>query len=134
MSKQPSKILPRRHPSSREPIEEESTYHSPVRCRKFMVWVKKKRCCHCQEPGPNDPAHVGGLREGKGRGIKVDDLRCVSLCRKCHDFYDEKGYLWIWSGAFVEGQRRRHTEHEMLRMNVEYLIDWFRETRVVSAA
>ena len=61
----PSKVLPRRHPSDGEPLEEESTYHSPVRCRKFMDWVKKKRCCHCQEPGPNDPAHVGGLREGK---------------------------------------------------------------------
>lgn len=49
----------------------------------------------CKIQGYSQAAHIGGLKEGKGTGKKVDDSLCFPLCcdrpdvQGCHSKHDQ---------------------------------------------
>jgi hypothetical protein len=55
--------------------------------REFLDWVKGFPCARCGAAPPSDPHH---LRSG-GMGLKCHDYESLALCRKCHDFVENKG-------------------------------------------
>lgn len=59
----------------------------PTRSASYLDFVRAKPCCSCHAEAPSDPHHYGS----SGIGQKTDDLRCVPLCRRCHDcFHDHR--------------------------------------------
>jgi hypothetical protein len=51
-------------------------------------------CVVCRREGRTQAAHLGGLADGKGRGLKVPDTHLAALCgdgpltRGCHTLFD----------------------------------------------
>lgn len=103
-------LPPRRHPVTKEEAGPARCV-PPVRTPKFMEFVRKHPCCHCHAPPRSDPHHVG--REGLSQ--KVDDLRCVPLCRMCHDHLERHGTLWTW---------HLYTRGKLAQVQVELLVAW----------
>jgi hypothetical protein len=48
----------------------------------------------CCTDGETVPAHSNAADDGKGRGIKADDIFCAAACHACHDFVDRRGNEW----------------------------------------
>jgi len=66
----------------------------PSRSARYLAFVRERSCCACAAPGPSDPHHWALKGSGNGgMGMKVDDLRTVPLCRRCHDYYHAHGHL-----------------------------------------
>ena len=67
--------------------------------------VTRIACVRCGVWGYNQGAHMGGLAEGKGRGLKVSDARVAALCGPrvgipgCHaevgDGRGDEGLKWV---------------------------------------
>lgn len=84
-----------------------------VRNAGYLAFVRKRACCSCGIGGPSDPHHHGP----RGVGQKADDLRCVPLCRPCHEH--------ITVAHVLPGMSREQTELLIARHNLELLIEWF---------
>ena len=56
----------------------------PVRDPEYRRWVKRLPCAACGRTWGIDPAHTGP----HGLGQKSSDLKCIPLCRRCHDAFD----------------------------------------------
>ena len=56
----------------------------PVRDREYRRYVKQHPCVACRKTWRVDPCHTGP----HGIGQKACDLKCIPLCRTCHDLYD----------------------------------------------
>lgn len=56
----------------------------PIRDALYTRWIKTHPCCACHAWWAIDPCHTGPHSHGK----KGCDLRCIPLCRKCHDAFD----------------------------------------------
>ncbi|WP_228730812.1 hypothetical protein [Acinetobacter sp. F9] len=58
-----------------------------MRNQKRLAAIRKLPCIRCGNPN-SQAAHSNSSRDGKGRGIKADDSKTVSLCFKCHAAFD----------------------------------------------
>lgn len=58
-----------------------------MRDAKRLAAIRKLPCIRCGNPD-SQAAHSNSSRDGKGRGIKADDSKTVSLCFKCHAAFD----------------------------------------------
>ena len=58
-----------------------------MRDAKRLAAVRKLPCVRCGHPD-SQAAHSNSAKHGKGRGIKADDSKTVSLCFKCHAAFD----------------------------------------------
>src|SRR3974390_1672224 len=64
------------------------------RSETYRRYIASLPCAHCGLEGYSQAAHVGGLAEGKGGGLKVSDARCIPLCGDrpevagCHTKFD----------------------------------------------
>ena len=58
-----------------------------MRDSKRLAEIRKLPCIRCGNPN-SQAAHSNSSRDGKGRGIKADDSKTVSLCFKCHAAFD----------------------------------------------
>ena len=56
----------------------------PARDPEYRRWVKRLPCAACGRTWGIDPAHTGP----HGLGQKSSDLKCIPLCRRCHDAFD----------------------------------------------
>lgn len=61
--------------------------NAPMRSPAFLAFVRQHPCAICGAAGPSEAHHYGP----RGMGQKTDDLRCVPLCRRCHDQWHTKG-------------------------------------------
>jgi len=58
---------------------------STPRDRPYLDWLRTQPCVACAFPHGCDPSHHGR----HGMGIKASDLDAVSLCRRCHDHWEQ---------------------------------------------
>jgi len=58
-----------------------------MRDAKRLAAIRKLPCIRCGNP-QSQAAHSNSSRDGKGRGIKADDSKTVSLCFKWHAAFD----------------------------------------------
>ena len=58
-----------------------------MRDAKRLAAVRRLPCVKCGNPN-SQAAHSNSSRDGKGRGIKADDSKTVSLCHSCHFQFD----------------------------------------------
>ena len=58
-----------------------------MRDAKRLAAVRKLPCVRCGHPD-SQAAHSNSAKHGKGRGIKADDSKTVSLCFSCHAAFD----------------------------------------------
>ena len=58
-----------------------------MRDAKRLAAVRLLPCVKCGNPD-SQAAHSNSAKHGKGRGIKADDSKTVSLCFKCHAAFD----------------------------------------------
>lgn len=56
----------------------------PVRDSDYRRFIKRLPCVACLKSWGIDPAHTGP----HGIGQKACDLKCIPLCRRCHDAFD----------------------------------------------
>ena len=56
----------------------------PIRDAEYRRFIKRLPCVACLKTWWIDPAHTGQ----HGTGQKSCDLKCIPLCRRCHDLYD----------------------------------------------
>lgn len=58
--------------------------------KKYIEWIRSLPCLVCQRTAPSDPHHI--VPEGHGgKGVKVDDTRCIPLCHEHHNEYHNQG-------------------------------------------
>ncbi len=50
----------------------------------YRRFIKRLPCVACLRTWRVDPAHTGP----HALGVKACDLKCIPLCRKCHDQFD----------------------------------------------
>jgi hypothetical protein len=60
----------------------------PVRDPLYRRFIKRSPCVACLKTWGVDPCHTGP----HGTGQKACDLKCIPLCRKCHDAFDADPY------------------------------------------
>ena len=60
----------------------------PVRSPEYRRFIKRLPCLGCLKAWGIDPAHTGPHAYGR----KACDLKCIPLCRKCHDQFDADPY------------------------------------------
>lgn len=61
------------------------------RSRKLLDAAKGQSCQNCgADDGTIVCAHSNLYEDGKGKGMKADDLMTAHLCIKCHSWYDLK--------------------------------------------
>ena len=58
-----------------------------MRDAKRLTAVRLLPCVKCGQ-SDSQAAHSNSSRDGKGRGIKADDSKTVSLCHSCHFQFD----------------------------------------------
>ena len=58
-----------------------------MRDSKRLAAIRKLPCVRCGGPD-SQAAHSNSSRDGKGRGIKADDSKTISLCQSCHFQFD----------------------------------------------
>lgn len=58
-------------------------------------------CVCCGREGMTQAAHIGGLEDGKGFGIKVADSRIAALCVDCHQELDQHKMVDPPEDAFI---------------------------------
>ena len=58
-----------------------------MRNPKRLAAIRKLPCIRCGNPN-SQAAHSNSSRDGKGRGIKADDSKTISLCHSCHFKFD----------------------------------------------
>ena len=58
-----------------------------MRDAKRLAAIRKLPCIRCGSPN-SQAAHSNSSRDGKGRGIKADDSKTISLCHSCHHKFD----------------------------------------------
>jgi hypothetical protein len=58
-----------------------------MRDAKRLAAVRLLPCVKCGH-SDSQAAHSNSSRDGKGRGIKADDSKTVSLCHSCHFQFD----------------------------------------------
>lgn len=58
-----------------------------MRNQKRLAAIRKLPCIRCGNPN-SQAAHSNSSRDGKGRGIKADDSKTISLCHSCHFQFD----------------------------------------------
>ena len=58
-----------------------------MRDSKRLAEIRKLPCIRCGNPH-SQAAHSNSSRDGKGRGIKADDSKTISLCHSCHFKFD----------------------------------------------
>ncbi|MDH1697792.1 hypothetical protein N5I05_04390 [Acinetobacter johnsonii] len=58
-----------------------------MRSPKRLAEIRKLPCVRCGNPN-SQAAHSNSSRDGKGRGIKADDSKTISLCHSCHFKFD----------------------------------------------
>jgi hypothetical protein len=68
----------------------------PYRCRAWLEAVASLPCVRCNAEGRTQAAH---RNEGKGMGMKTDDMLTAALCFECHTAID--------SGPAMTRQERR---------------------------
>lgn len=56
----------------------------PVRDPEYRRFIKRLPCSACLKTWGIDPAHTGP----HGIAQKACDLKCIPLCRKCHNAFD----------------------------------------------
>jgi len=56
----------------------------PVRDPEYRQFIKRLPCVACLKTWRVDPAHTGP----HGINQKACDLKCIPLCRKCHEAFD----------------------------------------------
>ena len=56
----------------------------PVRDPQYRRFIKRLPCVACLQTWGVAPAHTGP----HGMAQKACDLKCIPLCRKCHDAFD----------------------------------------------
>lgn len=56
----------------------------PVRDPKYRAFIRTFPCCGCGQSWWIDAAHTGPHACSR----KACDLKCIPLCRKCHEAYD----------------------------------------------
>lgn len=72
-----------------------------IRSEKHRRFIASLPCLKCGKSG-TQAAHVGGMSEGKGIGVKVCDSRCVPLCAPydnemgCHFKHDNMDWRTFW--------------------------------------
>jgi hypothetical protein len=59
-----------------------------VRDPEYRRFIKRLPCAACLKAWRIDPAHTGP----HAYGVKACDLKCIPLCRKCHDLFDADPY------------------------------------------
>lgn len=57
----------------------------PVRDPLYRRFIKSLPCAACGQNWNVDPAHTGP----HGLSQKACDLKCIPLCRKCHEKFDD---------------------------------------------
>lgn len=62
----------------------------PVRDPEYRRLIKRLPCVACLRTWRVDPAHTGP----HGTGQKACDLKCIPLCRKCHQKFDASPYTF----------------------------------------
>lgn len=56
----------------------------------YRRFIKSLPCVACLKTWHVDPAHTGP----HGTGQKACDLKCIPLCRRCHDLFDASPYTF----------------------------------------
>jgi hypothetical protein len=71
------------------------------RSKKLTQAAKDQACQNCgAEDGTIVCAHSNLYEDGKGKGMKADDLMTAHLCVRCHDWYDQRKTTQDPSGGF----------------------------------
>lgn len=61
------------------------------RSRKLLDAAKGQSCQNCgADDGTIVCAHSNLYEDGKGKGMKADDLMTAHLCDRCHVWYDQR--------------------------------------------
>lgn len=63
-----------------------------MRSPKYLRWIRKLRCCNCNNYGC-DPHHLIGFKDGSTGGKAGDEL-AVPLCRGCHTTFHKDPVGW----------------------------------------
>lgn len=72
------------------------------RSRKLLDAAKGQSCQNCgADDGTIVCAHSNLYEDGKGKGMKADDLMTAHLCCRCHEWYDQRKHGQDPSGDFV---------------------------------
>jgi hypothetical protein len=113
----------------------------PHRSPAYLAFVREHACCACGAEGPSDAHHFGP----RGLGEKTDDFRTAPLCRRCHDEWHARGFIYAAIGQYgpvlsvnkgsdtsaergrQDELRRMYTERLFYRTQVDLLLSW-RET------
>ena len=66
--------------ASKHPYQREK----PVRDPAYKRFIKRLPCLACGKTWGVDPCHTGPHATAQ----KASDLKCIPLCRKCHDQFD----------------------------------------------
>ena len=65
---------------------------------KILKFCHDSGGCTIESPycdgGSTVPAHSNASDDGKGKGIKADDIFVAKACNSCHDFVDRRGKNW----------------------------------------
>lgn len=99
----------------------------PARSDAYLAYVRSKPCMFCGADAPSDPHHVGS----RGMGQKTDDLRCVPLCRRCHDAYHRGDWRQLLRTSAVPDvieplTERMRVQHDIALRQVDLLVDYYR--------
>ncbi len=96
--------------------EHRSFFKVPIiRHKKFLAFVRTKRCMFCLQTGKSEAHHYGV----HGLSQKADDVRAVPACRGCHD----KAQQYKWADLNFES--RDALDCAIYREQVDLLVEYF---------
>ena len=79
------------------------------RSRKLLDAARGQSCQNCgADDGTIVCAHSNLYEDGKGKGMKADDLMTAHLCVRCHEWYDQRKSAECPAGDFSGF----HDEHQ----------------------
>ena len=94
----------------------------PARHEGYRRLVASMRCCWCGTEGRSNHAHLNGVANGKGLGLKVDDRLAIPLCVDdlgtggCHTAFDNY--------ALIDGGKEAHAELGLVLAQATRLAIW----------
>ena len=84
---------------------------------RYLAYVRTHDCCSCVRGTPIEAHHFGP----GGMGLKADDFHAVPLCRGCHRYFHDTGFL--------PGSNRIETVSTFYETQARLLVAWLRRER-----
>jgi len=85
------------------------------RSKKYLEFIREKKCLVCQSAMQAEPHHVSIPGSGRGVGKKGSDYHTIPLCRNHHRSYHYNGRESFCEDFGI------HLEREIIRLNQEYI-------------